>query len=79
MGPQFLQIVDLDGNGVAEIVFAHQSAIWILNDKGQTIVRAPTSWWVTLLRAEDRDHDKRAELYVRTQGALTRYDLERER
>jgi outer membrane lipoprotein-sorting protein len=72
--PQHLTMGDIDGRRGDELIFFFQGSIWILDNRGETIVRKPCPSWATWIAAEDLDRNGRAEIYIRTQVKLHRYD-----
>ncbi|MCC7293945.1 MAG: DUF2092 domain-containing protein [Phycisphaerales bacterium] len=72
--PQHLALADVDGRPGDEVVYFHDGAICILDSRGEAIVKKPSGGWAQWLIAADRDQDNRAEIYLRTQYKLTRYD-----
>ncbi len=72
--PTNLILADIDGRRGGEVLFVHESALWIVDDRGEAIVRKPLSGGVQWVIVDDRDHDRRPELYVRTQAKLYRFE-----
>lgn len=77
--PQQIAVGDLNGRGGDETVFFHQGAIWILDPQGELVVRKPCPGWPQWMVVEDRDRDRRAEIYIRTNTKLSRYDYRESR
>lgn len=77
--PSHLALGNLDGRGDDELVFVHEGAVWIIDETGEVVARKPMVGWVKWLKVEDRDRDRRAEIYVRTQTKLIRYDYRQPR
>jgi outer membrane lipoprotein-sorting protein len=74
--PNHLQMADLDGRAGDELIFLQGGAIWIIDDRGEVIVRFPCQGQPQWIRAEDRDRDRRAEVYLRTSHKLHRFDYQ---
>ncbi|MCH8251501.1 MAG: redoxin domain-containing protein [Planctomycetes bacterium] len=72
--PRHLALANLDGRGDDELVFVHEGAVWIIDETGDVVARKPMVGRVQWLKVEDRDRDRRAEIYVRTPTKLIRYD-----
>ncbi len=72
--PQHLTLADIDGRMGDEFVFAHQGAVWIVDERGEALVRKPILGMSKWILVEDRDHDRRAEIYVRSDRKLFRFD-----
>ncbi|MCH7527202.1 MAG: DUF2092 domain-containing protein [Planctomycetes bacterium] len=72
--PQQMAMGNIDGRRGDELVFFHQGAIWVVDSRGEVIVRKPSPGRPRWLRVEDRDGDKRAEIYIRTNTKLFRFD-----
>ena len=77
--PQQLVMANVDGRGGDEVLFVLDGALWILDSRGEVLVRKPLSGWATAIFALDRDRDRKAEIYIRTNQKLFRYDYERGR
>jgi len=74
--PSNLQMADLDGRAGDELVFLQGGAIWIVDGRGEVIVRFPCQGQPKWIRVEDRDRDRRAEIYLRTSHKLHRFDYQ---
>jgi peroxiredoxin/outer membrane lipoprotein-sorting protein len=74
MLPQLLVLADLDGRAGDELVFLHQGALWVVNERGDVVARKTITGWGLWFQAEDLDRDRRAEIYLRTQQRLYRFD-----
>ena len=72
--PSQIALGNIDGRRGDELVFFHQGAIWVVDSRGEVIVRKPSPGRPRWLRVEDRDGDKRAEIYIRTNTKLFRFD-----
>lgn len=72
--PQHLALANIDGKPGDEVVYFHDGAVCVLDSKGEFKIRKPCPGWATWLIAADRDNDGRAEIYVRSQYKLTRFD-----
>ncbi len=77
--PQNLTLADVDGKGGDELLFTHNGSLWILNERGETIVRKEVPGWVSWLRVEDMDRNEKAEIYIRSQNKLLRFDYRGEK
>lgn len=75
--PQHLALANIDGKAGDEVVFFHDGAVCVMDSRGEFKLRKPCPGWATWLIAADRDGDGRAEIYVRSQYKLTRYDYAR--
>ena len=74
--PQHLAAGNLDGRTGDELLFCHQGNLWIVDGRGRVVVRKPVSGSPQWMQVEDLDGDKRAEIYLRTQDKLYRYDYQ---
>lgn len=74
--PQHLALANLDGRGADELIFFHEGAVWVIDERGEVAARLQTIGWPHWLRAEDRDGDRKAEIYLRTHDRLQRYDYQ---
>ncbi len=72
--PQHLTLADVDGRGGDELLFVHKNALSIVDGEGELLLRLPITGIVQWMIVEDRDRDRRAEIYLRTQHKLFRYD-----
>lgn len=72
--PRQMAMGNLDGRRGDELVFVHQSAIWIVDARGEVVVRKPLAGRAQWLRVEDRDGDRRDEIYIHTAAKLHRFD-----
>jgi len=72
--PQGLCTGDVDGRGGDEVLFLQGGALWVVDGRGEVIVRKAVAGWPMSLLVEDRDNDRRAEMYVQTQQKLHRFD-----
>ena len=72
--PAHLTLADIDGRRGDELLFVHENSISIVGGDGELLVRRPISGNVQWMIVEDRDRDRRAEIYVRTVHKLFRYD-----
>lgn len=75
--PQMATMADVDGRGDDELVFLSGGAIWITDAHGEVLVRKPVPGFTRWMIVEDRDNDRRAELYVRGGETLQRFDYRR--
>lgn len=73
--PQHMTLADLDGRRGDELVFAFSGAIHVISNEGKLIIRKPCSGWPQWLLVQDKDGDGRAEIYLRDQLHLRRYDF----
>ncbi len=72
--PGQLTLADIDGRPGGEVLFVHQGALWIVDARGEPIVRKPVPGIVQWMIVDDRDRDGRPELYVRSNAKLVRLD-----
>jgi peroxiredoxin/outer membrane lipoprotein-sorting protein len=72
--PQHVCVGDLDGRGGDEVMFVQEQVLYVVDERGQIVVRKPAHQWVLWMITADRDRDGRAEIYLRTPAKLLRYD-----
>ena len=72
---QHMTLADLDGRRGEELIFTFSSAIHVVSNEGEIIVRKPCLGWPQWVLVQDKDGDGRAEIYVRDQLHLRRYDF----
>lgn len=77
--PQHLSMGDIDGRDGDEVAFIHDGSLWILNERGEVVVRRQVPGFVSWMRLEDLDRDQRAEVYIRSQNKLHRFDFKGEK
>jgi len=73
--PQHMTLADLDGRRGDELIFTYSSAIHVVSNEGEIIVRKPCLGWPQWVLVQDKDGNGRAEIYVRDQMNLRRYDF----
>lgn len=73
--PQQMAMGNVDGRGSDELVFFHKGALWVVDERGEIMAKRVCGGWISWLRIEDRDNNRRDEIYVGTNTGVTRYDF----
>ncbi len=74
--PQHIAFGDLDGRGSDELVFHHQGALWIVDERGEVVAkRVCGGAWLSWMVVDDRDGNGRAEVYLGTNTGVSRYEF----
>jgi outer membrane lipoprotein-sorting protein/peroxiredoxin len=72
--PQHVFLADIDGRAGDELIFLMQSVLYVVDGEGEIRVRKKIEGLARWMIVEDRDRDRKAEIYVRTQTKLHRFD-----